>query len=150
MRKLALITLLFAASCSDDETSLVSMAQDHTQHGRGMHSAIPILHVANLKASQNHFRDVLGFKVEWEYGEPPDFGAVRRDDAIFFLCEQCQGTPGAWSFIFAKDVDALHDELRNKNARIVMPPTNMPWELREMQVADLDGNMFRFACPIRR
>src|SRR5688500_10078069 len=115
MRKIALIAVLFAVSCSEDKPSMAQMAEHHAQHGRGMHAAIPNLYVANLKASQAYFRDVLCFKVEWEWGPPPDFGAVRRDDAIFFLCEQCQGTPGSWSAIFVKDVDALHDELKKRN-----------------------------------
>src|SRR5688572_15806314 len=110
---LAFITALSSVACSDDEQSLSTMADAYARHGRGdMHAAIPILRVESLKKSQAYFRDVLGFKVEWEDGDPPDFGAVRRGDAIFFLCQQCQGTPGSWSFVFTKDVDKLHEELR--------------------------------------
>jgi hypothetical protein len=87
---------------------------------------------------------VLGFKLDWEYGDPPDFGSVSRGDAVFFLCQGCPATAGAWTMIFVHDIDRLHDELVGRKAIIKMPPTNMPWGLREMQVADPDGNVLRF------
>lgn len=108
----------------------------------------PIFNVRNLKASVEYYRDVLGFKVDWTYGDPPDFGSVTRGNGTLFLCEGCQGTPGAWAWFFARDVDALHRELKAKQAKIRMEPKDMPWGVREMQVADLDGNVMRFATGI--
>src|SRR5688572_32899595 len=99
-----------------------------------MSPAIPIFQVASLRASQGYFRDVLGFSVEWDYGDPPNFGAVRRGDGVIFQCQGC-GMAGAWVMLFVKDVDKLHDEIAAKGAIIKMPPTNMPWGLREMHVA---------------
>ena len=88
---------------------------------------------------------MLGFKVDWEDGSPPDFGSVSRGDAVLFMCQRCQGNPGSWIIIFTRDVDRLHDELRRKDAIITMPPQDMPWRLREMHVAYCDGNVIRFA-----
>ena len=45
-------------------------------------------------------------------------------------------------------MDALHRELKAKQAKIRMEPKDMPWGVREMQVADLDGNVMRFATGI--
>jgi uncharacterized glyoxalase superfamily protein PhnB len=61
------------------------------------------------------------------------------------MCQQCQGQPGAWVMLFAEDVDRLHREFVSKDARIRMPPRNMPWGLREMHVTDPDGHVLRFA-----
>jgi len=108
----------------------------------------PILSVRNLRASQRYFRDALGFKLDWEYGEPPDFASVSRADSVLFLCQGCQGAPGSWTMIFARDVDRLHAELVGRHAVIKMPPTNMPWRMREMQVADPDGNVLRFGTGL--
>ena len=60
------------------------------------------------------------------------------------MCQGCQGNPGAWIMTFARDVDALYKELLERKAIIRMPPTDMPWGLREMHVADPDGNVIRF------
>ena len=54
----------------------------------------------------------------------------------------------AWVMLFTRDVDKLHQELRDKGALIRMPPTDMPWGLREMHVSDLDGNVLRFGRSI--
>jgi catechol 2,3-dioxygenase-like lactoylglutathione lyase family enzyme len=108
----------------------------------------PILNVRSLEASQRYYRDALGFKVDWAYGDPPDFGSVSRGHGVLFMCQGCQGTPGAWVMMFTPDVDALHDEVRRKGALIRMPPTNMPWGLREMHVSDPDGNVLRFGTGI--
>jgi catechol 2,3-dioxygenase-like lactoylglutathione lyase family enzyme len=108
----------------------------------------PILHVRSLHASQRYYRDALGFKVDWEHGDPPDFGSVSRGDGVLFLCQGCQGNPGSWMMMFTRNVDRLHDEFVRRKAIIKMPPTNMPWGMREMQVADPDGNVIRFGSAI--
>jgi catechol 2,3-dioxygenase-like lactoylglutathione lyase family enzyme len=141
----------FAAGCVDDPPPPLSTAADEALHGRkGFSPAVPIFRVASLRKAQRHYRDVLGFKVLWEDGDPPDFGAVKRGDALFFLCQQCQGRGDAWSMVFVPDVDAYYAELKQRRANIKMRPKDMPWKLRELHVADADGNVIRFASPLRR
>jgi uncharacterized glyoxalase superfamily protein PhnB len=108
----------------------------------------PILSVNQFKASQAYYRDALGFAIAWEHGDPPNFGAVRRSETELFMCERCQGQPGSWTMIFAHDIDALYKEFISRKAIIKMPPTNMPWGLREMHVADPDGNVLRFGASL--
>jgi len=108
----------------------------------------PILHVRSLRASQRYYRDALGFQIDWEHGDPPDFGAVSRGDAVLFMCQGCQGNPGSWTMIFTPSVDRLYQEISRKGAIIKQPPADMPWGMREMQVADPDGNVIRFGSAI--
>jgi catechol 2,3-dioxygenase-like lactoylglutathione lyase family enzyme len=126
---------------------LVETAKACSRHG-DLSCPRPILHVRNLRASQRYYRDALGFKIDWEYGDPPDFGSVSRGDAALFMCQGCQGNPGSWMIIFTPNVDRLHREIADKGAIIKLPPTNMPWGMREMQVADPDGNVIRFGTAI--
>ncbi len=109
----------------------------------------PIFTVGDLAASTRYYQDALGFKLDWDHGDPPSFGSVSRGDGVLFLCQQCQGHAGAWAMMFARDVDALHQEFVKRGARIRMPPTDMPWGLREMHVSDPDGNVLRFGAGIR-
>jgi catechol 2,3-dioxygenase-like lactoylglutathione lyase family enzyme len=150
MRIVSLALVIAAlASCSRAEPPLAAMAAD-ALHGKGeMTSAIPILRVSDLARATKYWRDVLGFQVEWMDGEPPDFAAVKRGDAVFFMCQRCQGRGASWSFVFTKDVDKLHQELVGRGAIIARAPKNEPWRLREMHVADRDGNVVRFGSPIR-
>jgi catechol 2,3-dioxygenase-like lactoylglutathione lyase family enzyme len=136
-------------SCKGDQTRspLADLAKQ-CSHGSELSCPRPIFSVDSLRGSQRYYRDSLGFKLDWDHGDPPDFGSVSRGDAVIFLCERCQGNPGAWTMMFSPDVDRLYEELRDRNAIIKMPPTNMPWGMREMHVADPDGNVLRIGTGI--
>ena len=62
--------------------------------------ATPILNVRNLQASMDYYVHKLGFEKKWDWGDPPDFGCVRRGKVEIFLCEGSQGQPGMWMSIF--------------------------------------------------
>ena len=128
-----------------NRSPLVEAARACAHDPAELSCARPILNVRDLEASQRYYRDVLGFKVDWEHGEPPSFGSVSRGHGVLFMCQQCQGQPGAWVMLFADDVDGLHRQFVRNKARIRMPPRDMPWGLREMHVSDLDGHVLRFA-----
>ena len=128
---------------SERNDPLVAVARA-CMHDAELSCPRPILSVRSLAASQRYYRDALGFQVNWEHGDPPTFGSVSRGDGVLFLCQGCQGPPGAWTMMLARDVDRLHEEFVRRGAIIRMPPTNMPWGMREMQVADPDGNVMRF------
>ena len=102
---------------------------------------VPILRVADVAASIAYYRERLGFESDWRWGDPP--GCVRRDAIELFFCKECQGAPGTWMSIWVDDVDAMYEELRQRGAEIVQPPTNFEWGVREMNVQDLDGHRLR-------
>ena len=141
------LVLLVAACRGEPRTHLAEEAHARS-HDSEMSPPVPIFSVDDLKASQRYFRDALGFTLKWEDGDPPDFCAVGRADATIFMCERCQGHPGTWIMIFTRDVDRLHEELVRRHAIIKTAPRDMPWHLREMHVADPDGNVIRFASEI--
>lgn len=147
MRVIVLLALALVGCNRHHNEPLVELARTCAAHGE-LSCPRPILSVRNLRVSQAYFRDALGFKVEWDHGDPPDFGAVRRGDSVLFMCQGCQGAPGSWTMMFTGDVDHLYAELREHGAIIKQPPTDMPWGLREMQVADPDGNVLRLASAV--
>jgi catechol 2,3-dioxygenase-like lactoylglutathione lyase family enzyme len=104
---------------------------------------VPILNVRNFAASVDYYVHKLGFSKKWDWGNPPTFGCVERGKVAIFLCEGGQGQPGVWMSIFTEDVDALHEEYKRSGAVIRLPPTNMPWGTREMNVEDPDGHRMR-------
>jgi catechol 2,3-dioxygenase-like lactoylglutathione lyase family enzyme len=143
------VVMVAAAGCKDDAPSGWAQIVEACAHGKELSCATPIFNVHDLARGQRYYRDQLGFKVDWEHGTPADFTSVSRGHARFFLCRGCQGTPGAWAMTFHPDVDKLHRELVRRKAIIRMPPTNMPWETREMHVSDPDGNVLRFGGPLK-
>jgi ankyrin repeat protein len=101
--------------------------------------AVPILNVKDLTASLDYYVDKLGFEKQWDYGDPPTFGCVRRDGVEIFLSQE-RPVAGMQLSIFVQDVDALHEEYKKSGAIIRRPPTDMPWGVRRMDVDDLDGH----------
>jgi uncharacterized glyoxalase superfamily protein PhnB len=104
---------------------------------------VPILNVKNFATSLDYYVNQLGFRKKWDWGDPPTFGCVTRGKVNLFLCQGAQGQPGVWMSIFLDDVDALHEEYTKSGAIIRMPPANMPWGTREMNIQDPDGHIFR-------
>jgi len=105
--------------------------------------AVPILDVRNVPASIAYYVDKLGFEKKWDWGNPPGFGCVGRDQIEIFLCQDGQGSPGTWMSIFVQDIDALYQDYKQRGAIIREPPTDYPWGVREMNVEDLDGHRLR-------
>ena len=106
-------------------------------------NAVPILNVRNVPASIAYYVEKLGFLKEWDWGTPPTFACVFRDNVRIFLCQGAQGAPGTWISVFVHDVDALHEDYKRRGANIRQAPANFPWGLREMNVEDLDGHCLR-------
>jgi catechol 2,3-dioxygenase-like lactoylglutathione lyase family enzyme len=140
-------TPLNAANAKTDKRIadlLIAAGANPTERGANrFESAIPILNVTNVPASIDYYVDKLGFEKEWEWGSPPTFACVRRDEVRIFMCQDGQGQPGTWMSIFVQDVDALYEDYRRRGATIPEPPENFPWGVREMLVKDPDGHCLR-------
>jgi len=59
--------------------------------------------------AMNYYTEKLLFDKLWEWGNPPDFGAVRLGKVEIFFCRDGQGHPGTWLSIFMDDVDDYFD-----------------------------------------
>lgn len=129
----------------------------------------PILNVSNMVESFAWF-EKLGWKKLWDWGTPPTFGAVGSGECEMFLCQGGQGgrgqganrttftedgdeaaDKGVWMSIWVENVDEVHGECVSAGLEITFPPTNMPWNVREMHVRHPDGHVFRVSrgleCP---
>ena len=118
----------------------------------------PILNVSDLSESFAWF-ETLGWRKGWE---SPGFGGVRSGECEIFLCENGQGgrgkgaakmtfgpegdeegDKGVWMSIWVDDVDDVYRHCLSKGLEITWPPTDMPWNVREMHVRHPDGHVFR-------
>lgn len=121
----------------------------------------PILNVSNIIESFAWFAR-LGWSKAWDWGDPPSFGSVCSGEVQIFLCEDGQGgrgksshnstSPleggdtaegGVWMSIWVDDVDAIHKHCLEQGIEVTFPPTDMPWNVREMHVRHPDGHVFR-------
>jgi ankyrin repeat protein len=108
------------------------------------HGATPVLNVKSVSAAIGYYVEKLGFEKEWDWGTPPTFGSVRRDEVRLFLSSNNQRLTGATTSISVHDVDALYEEYQRRGAIIRDPPKNYSYGVREMNVDDLDGHRLVF------
>ena len=121
----------------------------------------PILNVSDIAASFAWFGK-WGWNKLWDWGTPPTFGAVGSGDCEIFLCQGGQGgrgrgsnvatfgpdgdetaDKGAWMSVWVEDVDEVHKQCQSAGLDITFPPTDMPWNVREMHLRHPDGHVFR-------
>ena len=120
----------------------------------------PILNVSDMQETFDWFAK-LGWSKGWDWGDPPTFGAVCSGTCEIFLCLGNQGgrgerplkpltsdedwneRQGVWMSIWVEDVDAVHRRCIERGVEVTMPPTDEPWNVREMHVRHPDGHVFR-------
>lgn len=108
----------------------------------------PQLGTLNVEETQRYYRDVLGFKIDWTWGEN-DYGSVSRDDVTIFLSRADGGVSRGCLFVFAGQVDELYSEWREKGADIVSELEDKPWGMREFTIRDNNGHQLRLAQSSR-
>ena len=116
-----------------------------------INAAAAVFVVKDVAASIVHYRDVLGFRVEFTYGEPAFYAGIERGNLAIHLQsagetkrERGQGMV----YAFVDGVDALYQELRGKGARTLGEPKDYPYGMRDFDLEDLDGNRLSFGAEI--
>ncbi len=111
--------------------------------------------VADVFATAEYYRDVLGFSFDQIWGNPPSFVMLDRDDArlmIKQLAPDALPTPARKrsseqidAYIYTNDATALAQELRGKGADIIEGPVDRQiYPGRELIVRDCDGRVICF------
>jgi len=106
--------------------------------------------VQDVLRSVEHYRDMLGFRVEFTYGEPTFYAGVERDNVAIHLqaASETKRRPGHGAInVFVTGVDALYQELKARGARTTEEPADRPYGMRDFNVLDLDGNELCFGEP---
>lgn len=106
---------------------------------------IPVLGVPDLQAACEFYVEKLGFTVEWKYGEPAGYAAVRFGEVSLHLSENADGVSkdrGLWFYMMVDDTDALYAAYEAAGVTVEGPPTVKPWGMREFIAVDLNGYRF--------
>lgn len=106
---------------------------------------MPELPLDDVPAGVAHYRDVLGFSVNYQQH---DIGVMDRDEVRLLLIARAERHSGIGScYVYVADADALHAELVAKGAGVQGEPVSRPWGLREFRVLDPEGNQITFGQP---
>jgi catechol 2,3-dioxygenase-like lactoylglutathione lyase family enzyme len=115
----------------------------------------PSFAVADVFATAEYYRDVLGFRFDQIWGNPPSFVMLDRDEVrLMFkqVAAEALPTPARKRsneqfdvYLYTNDATALADELRGKGADILEGPVDRQiYGGRELIVRDCDGRVICF------
>jgi len=125
-----------------------TLAKHHQIHG-----AQPVLSVPDVAAAADWFVRVLGFEVDFLYGEVPHVhGRVKagRQGAEgwgqpIYIHLSLEAEPirscGETRLHVGHDIDGLHAHALAQGAQVLHPPTDKPWGLREMTLQAPGGHV---------
>ena len=103
--------------------------------------ATPELPVADVRATQAYYRDVLGFRIAWVYEE--EYGAVYQGKTEIFLRREPGPIERCCVFVRVADADRVLAAYREREAKIVAEIASQPWGMREFTVEENNGHRFR-------
>ena len=112
-----------------------------------MVGAATVFVVTDMAKSVGYYRDMLGFQVTFEYGQPTFYACLCRDEVALHLIASAQTKrlPGNGGIsVFVRDVDAVYAELAVRGAKLVSQPQNYDYGMRDFDIVDLDGNQLTF------
>jgi len=123
----------------------VGGGHERSPHQRLLRKVMPELPLSDVAAGVVHYRDVLGFEVNYSQR---DIGVMDRDEMRVLLIARSPRHTGIGSCAFyVTNADVLHAELVARGANVQGPPVSKPWGLREFSVLDPEGNRLTFAQP---
>ena len=112
-----------------------------------MIGAATVFIVSDIVKSIEHYCDALGFSVTFQYGNPTFYACLCRDEVGLHLlaAHETKRLPGNGGIcVFVTDVDAVHAELAGRGAKVIKPPQDYDYGMRDFDVIDLDGNHLTF------
>ncbi|MTB49596.1 glyoxalase/bleomycin resistance/extradiol dioxygenase family protein [Lewinella sp. W8] len=105
----------------------------------------PTLPVNDLQRSLTFYTDHLGFEVSFLWEDPATYAILRAGEFTLHLSQRDSPVPegteaGRLLYLFVHDVDAMHQRLVDKGARLSGPPERQAYRMRDFEVWDPDGH----------
>jgi uncharacterized glyoxalase superfamily protein PhnB len=106
------------------------------------HAVAPILQVENLQRGIVFYTTVLGLKLAWTWGDPPDRASFCRDAVEITIEERKLGEAARLSHLYLQvdRVDEYFSRISAAGARVKAPLADRVYGMRDCRVLDLDGN----------
>jgi catechol 2,3-dioxygenase-like lactoylglutathione lyase family enzyme len=104
------------------------------------------IEVKDVKVSETFYREKLGFRPGYFYGEPPTFCISSRDKVTLFLDQIRTPHPVPlnqyWAlYIYVDDVNAMLAEVKGRGVAIDRDIEDQFYGCRDFDVRDPDGHL---------
>jgi catechol 2,3-dioxygenase-like lactoylglutathione lyase family enzyme len=107
----------------------------------------PSIHVRDITRALEFYCDTFGFSIIFTNGSPISFAVLRRDTVNIHLCLRPEAAGSCHAHIMLSDLDSFYNKLMSAGIVVRQQPKAQPWGVRDIVVADPDGNTFEFAEP---
>jgi uncharacterized glyoxalase superfamily protein PhnB len=110
--------------------------------------ASTVLQVKDLPSALRFYCEVLGFEKDFEFGP---YAGLHFGECYVHLCAHTtwkRPLGGGAVVVFADEVDAYFEKIRERGAEIALEPTDEPYGMRDFAVKDPDGNVLTFGCSL--
>src|SRR4051812_3221214 len=115
-----------------------------------LEGVMPEMPVRDVRSAVDYYRDVLGFDVDYMYGDSPVYAIVKRDSVRLALLEARDSKPGdGRCYIFAKAIDDYFAAVKRADADIIDALATRPYGMKDFALRDLDGNRVAFGCAVK-
>jgi uncharacterized glyoxalase superfamily protein PhnB len=126
------------------------VAHEHEHGPRHFHGVVPIFLVDDVAATAEYYRDVLGFEVDFLWGDDASYGRVARDDAVIdFVRSDPPGRRnsiaaagvdhGADALVIVSDVEEVYIDLQEHGAGVIVPLAAREYGMMDCTIEDLNG-----------
>ena len=112
------------------------------------HSA-PVFPVEDPLKTAEYYRDILGFDINFKWGDPPSYVVINRDDTvgIHLVKKEDQFQPSknhVSLFIFSHDINSLYTAYAKAGADILHPLGDRDYGMRDFDIKDPNGFILSF------
>lgn len=117
----------------------------------------PVIMAHDVIEAVEFYRDKLGFKVDFVYGEPATHAAVSQGEwtgstatiQITQVPTDRELKPSSYLYIYTDTkLDQLFEEYRDRGIEIVSPPKKQLWGMQELVIKDLHGRVIVFGASL--
>jgi catechol 2,3-dioxygenase-like lactoylglutathione lyase family enzyme len=113
----------------------------------------PVFPVTDIKRSTTYFTEKLQFTVGFEWAdsadEPLSYAILQQDNTELHLT-LAKAPNSVVAYFFVNNVQRYYQEVKAKGADITHELGDQPWEMREFEVSDPDGNRIIFGEHLSR
>ena len=113
----------------------------------------PIFPVTDMERALDYYKAVLGFNILFEWEDEEENGTryaiLERDDCSLHLTLSPRPHRVA-AYFFVDGIKALYNEMKRRKALTTEELQDMPWDMKEFEVSDQDGNLMIFGEALSR
>ena len=119
-------------------------------------SAVPVIATADVYATVHYFEQILGFKQQWVWGDPPVYAGIRAGNALLYIThdpalamtiQDRHLSPDI--FLWVTNIDYVYAQHRSTSAQITEELTECPWGVRQYVIREPNGYLLKVAESVQ-